>query len=52
MFGDPSKNTNSVKITDAFEIRDDLRKPINVQFVPEYIQEHFIHTMVQMGRLI
>lgn len=29
MFGDPNKITNSVKITDAFEIRDDLRKPIN-----------------------
>jgi len=29
MFGNPNKTTNSVKLTDAFEIRDDLRKPIN-----------------------
>jgi type I restriction enzyme S subunit len=29
MFGDPSKATDAVSLKEAFEIRDDLRKPIN-----------------------
>ena len=29
MFGDPNSCDNSVKLTEAFEIRDDLRKPLN-----------------------
>jgi len=29
MFGDPSKATDAVSLEEAFEIRDDLRKPIN-----------------------
>lgn len=29
MFGDPSKATDVVRLEEAFEIRDDLRKPIN-----------------------
>lgn len=29
MFGDPNSCSNSVKLTEAFEIRDDLRKPLN-----------------------
>ena len=29
MFGDPNSTSNTVALTDAFEIRDDLRKPLN-----------------------
>ena len=29
MFGDPSKSTESIPFEEAFEIRDDLRKPLN-----------------------
>ena len=29
MFGDPNKATNAARLEEAFEIRDDLRKPIN-----------------------